>query len=162
MIRQRDGHRALVRLLLEVIQLHGSRSSPQTTRLWSQSLHRLFGYASGLDQDQCVPRKSLHKPSCVHSDDVLARPKFKVLKCPQCGKTHTLGVNADVSAVNLNYAVYESLQRLHQTGTVGGLLPSESVVLGQQPIVTSQHSAVYPAVLRMDDKQIQVWCVSFA
>ncbi len=106
--------------------------------------------------------ESLHNPSCVHSDDVLARPKFKVLKCPQCGKTHTLGVNADVSVVNLNYAVYESLQRLHQTGTVGGLLPSESVVLGQQPIVTSQHSAVYPAVLRMDDKQIQVWCVSFA
>ena len=93
---------------------------------------------------------------------MLARPKFKVLKCPQCGETHTLGVNADVSAVKLNYAVLESLQWLHQTGTVGGLFPSESVVLGQQPIVTSRHSAVYPAMLRIDNKQIQVWRVSFA
>ena len=92
---------------------------------------------------------------------MLTRPNFKVLKCPQCGEAHTLRVNADVSAVKLNYAVFESLQRLHQTGTIGGLLPSESVVLGQQPIVASRHSAVYPAMLRMDNKQIQVWCVSF-
>lgn len=105
--------------------------------------------------------KFLREPKCVHSGDVLTRPKFKVLKCPHCGEAHTLDVKADVSAVKLNYAVFESLQRLHQTGTFGGLLPSESVVLGQQPIVTSRHSAVYPAMLRMDNKQIQV-CASFA
>lgn len=51
----------------------------------------------------------------------------------------------------------ESLLRLHSAGAIGGLLPSEVLELRQEQMGNSQHSAVYPGVLKMHHQEAQVW-----
>ena len=51
----------------------------------------------------------------------------------------------------------ESLQRLHHTAAVGGLLPSEALEFGLEHIGDLHDSAVHSAVLKLHHQQEQVW-----
>jgi len=82
------------------------------------------------------------------------------LRCPTCRQPHSFSEGASVAAVPRNFALISSLERLQLRGAAGGLLASESLVIGDRLPRIAGTAVVYAGVLNLHNRQVQVCCRS--